>query len=341
MARETTFRTLTLLAGLTVACSGGMGRPPKGAKEELSAEDKAAIARVRGKVDGWITWSSSRFGNHDIFLMKTDGSGVKRLTQGDHVDWYSRFDPAGKRILFTRSKQGWVSEKDANRPEKWDLFLMPLEGGTPKRVAENASWGIWIGPEKILFSRGTKVLTKDLASGAEELLVDSTQVAALGGAELQNPHLSPDGKYLALTLRGAMRETGIYSIEGKSWAKTGEGCQVNWFPGGDRIYWINPSGNGGSETFSVPVADGKPTKEFSYGEMRFVDIPGRQSHEYFPQLDSSGKWLVWAATRRGHDHDIADYDIHIWEVGSPPEHVARLTFHSGNDRWPDIFIPAK
>ena len=44
--------------------------------------------------------------------------------------------------------------------------------------------------------------------------------------------------------------------------------------------------------------------------------------------------------QRGHDHDIADYEIYLWEVGSPPEKAARLTWHSGNDRWPDIFIPS-
>ena len=48
---------------------------------------------------------------------------------------------------------------------------------------------------------------------------------------------------------------------------------------------------------------------------------------------------MWAATQRGHDHDIADYEIYLWEVGSPAERAVRLTYHSGNDRWPDIFIP--
>ncbi len=48
---------------------------------------------------------------------------------------------------------------------------------------------------------------------------------------------------------------------------------------------------------------------------------------------------MWAATQRGHDHDIADYEIYLWEVGTPAEKAARLTYHSGNDRWPDIFIP--
>ena len=50
--------------------------------------------------------------------------------------------------------------------------------------------------------------------------------------------------------------------------------------------------------------------------------------------------MVWCATARGHDHDIYDYEVHIWKIGEPAESAARLTFHSGNDRWPDIHIPA-
>ena len=60
------------------------------------------------------------------------------------------------------------------------------------------------------------------------------------------------------------------------------------------------------------------------------------------RVGDDGTWLVWAATQRGHDHDIADYEIYMWKVGDPAEKATRLTFHSGNDRWPDIhLLPAE
>jgi len=326
---------LILLGG----CRALTGRPPTGSVEEATAAQRDAMARLRDKVDGLVVWSSSRFGNHDIFRMRTDGSDLRQLTQGEEVDWYPRFSPDGKQILFTRSRlAAWVSEQDSNRPGKWDLHLTGVDGGPVKQVAADASWGIWIGEQQILYSRGKKVLTRDLASGKETELVDAKGVAGLDGAELQNPHLSPDGRHLAMTLRGSRRETGILDLATRTWTKTGEGCQVNWFPSGDRVYWVNPSGNGGSEVFAIPVKDGKPTREHGYEEMRLIDIPGMRSHEYFPQLDRGGRWLVWAATQRGHDHDIADYEIYIWPLGAPAGEAARLTFHSANDRWPDIFV---
>jgi hypothetical protein len=48
---------------------------------------------------------------------------------------------------------------------------------------------------------------------------------------------------------------------------------------------------------------------------------------------------VWGITQRGHDHDTADYEIYLWEVGTPREKAVRLTYNSANDRWPDVFIP--
>jgi len=152
------------------------------------------------------------------------------------------------------------------------------------------------------------------------------------------PELSHDGRFLAITLRGSKRETGIWDLKKKGWRQTGLGCQINWTPDGGSIYWVNPTGNGQSEVYKMPVKNGKPPKEIADDALRFMDVPGRRSHEYFPQLSSDGKWMVWGVTQRGHDHDIADYEIYLWQVGEPLETATRLTYHSGNDRWPDIFI---
>jgi len=336
-------RVIIVLAGLLgsgcFSCAALTGRPGAGSQVDADDEQKAAMVRIGEKIDGTIVWSSSRAGNHNLFLMKPDGTEKKQITEGETVDWFPRFSPDGKQIMFCRSKKGWVYERDANRNYKWNLYTIDTQGGQADLVAKDACWGTWIGDRRIMFNRASKVFTKDLESGEESLLVDSQAEKDLGGADLQQPQLSPDGKCLAITLRGSLRQTGIFDLEKKSWVQTGEGCQINWHPSGKSIYWVNPSGNGGSEVFSIPVAGCRPEKEYEYEQMRFMDIPGRRSHEYFPQMTADGKWLVWAATRRGHDHDVADYEIYIWEIGSPQEEATRLTFHSGNDRWPD-FLPA-
>jgi Tol biopolymer transport system component len=319
------------MAALGAACAS------TGASSELTAADKAAQQAVGGKVKGLIVWSSARAANHDLFVMNPDGSEVRQITKGDTVDWFPRFSPDGGKILFSRSKKGWVYERDANDEDKWDIWTVTPEGKDETKVVESASWGNWLSGDEIVYVRGTRIFKRKLAGGDETLLVDSKTVPELDGSLLQQPQMSPDGKYLAITLRGSKRETGVWDLAKKTWTNTGLGCQINWTPDGERIYWVNPTGNGGSEVYSIPMRHGKPKDKDQ--PAWFMDLPGRRSHEYFPQLSVDGKWMVWGITQRGHDHDIADYEIYIWEVGSPAESAARLTFHSGNDRWPDIFIP--
>jgi hypothetical protein len=325
---------------LLAACSAMTGRPPLGSQDAPEAKELAAMKALGQKANGIVVWSSSRAGNHDLFTMKTDGSDVKQITKGDTVDWFPRFAPDGSKILFCRSKKGWVSERDANNSDKWDIWTVNVDGSDPQRLVENGSWASWVSGTEIVFVRGTKVLEKDLGSGAETVLLDSAGNADLDGSSLQQPELSRDGAYIAITLRGSKRETGIWDVAKKSWHTTGLGCQINWVPSQNTIYWVNPTGNGGSEILHMPIADGKPPQpELDSDQLVLMDLPGRRSHEYFPELSADGKWMVWGITQRGHDHDIADYEIYLWEVGTPQESAVRLTYHSANDRWPDIFIP--
>jgi hypothetical protein len=337
MIRILTTRSALALAMIT-GCSTFGGEPPKGAEDAPEAAELAAMKAIGEKAHGLIVWSSSRVGNHDLFTMKTDGSNLKQITQGDTVDWFPRFSPDGSKILFCRSKKGWVSERDANNSEKWDIYTVNVDGSNPVKVVDSGSWGSWIGPDEIVFVRGTGIFKKQLPDGSEAAIMNSDGVSDLDGALLQQPEMSHDGAFIAITLRGSKRETGIWNIAKKTWNPTGLGCQINWTPDQNTVYWVNPTGNGGSQVYRMPVSDGKAGKEYSDDELSFMDLPGRRSHEYFPQLSADGKWMVWGVTQRGHDHDIADYEIYLWEVGTAPDSAVRLTHHSGNDRWPDIFI---
>jgi hypothetical protein len=327
-----------------IGCATMGGGSPTGSEETPSAAERQAMAAIGAQAQGVIVWSSSRLGNHDLFVMNTDGSHVHPITSGEAVDWFPRFSPDGSRILFTRSKKGWVFERDANSEGKWDIYTVSPEGKGATKVVDDASWGNWLSDDEIVYARATRIYRRKLAGGAgdEELLVDSSQVPALDGALMQQPEMSKDGRFIAITLRGSKRETGIWSVAKKTWTRTGEGCQINWTPDGREVYWVHPTGNGGSRVFHQAMRGDKPAAgaeaSADLDALTLIDIPGRRSHEYFPQLSADGKWLVWAATQRGHDHDIADYEIYLWQVGAPPETATRLTYHSGNDRWPDIFI---
>lgn len=317
---------------------------PIGSSAKKSGKDEKALAGFKGTIKGKIVWSSSRANSkHDIWIMNADGTEKKALTVGNSVDWFSRISPDGKKVLFTRSKSGWVPEIDAKYYDKWDLWVIGIDGTDEKKIVTDACWGTW-RPDgnSVVFARGDKAFKRDIESGKETLLLDGS-ASIKKGTMVQEPNLSPDGKYLAATLRGSSRETGIWHIEKKEWYKTGGGCQIDWFPTSDEIYRMNPTGNGGtsapSEVLAQKLADGKPIEKITkLKKLRLMDLPGRRSHEYFPKFDPKGEWLVWCATEKGHDHDIYDYEVFIWKRGADVKTAVRLTFHTGNDRWPDIFV---
>lgn len=317
---------------------------PTGSPSKISKKEEKALEECKGKVKGAIIWSTSRANSkHDIWLMNADGTDKKALTASEKVDWYPRFSPNGKQVLFTRSKGGWVPEIDAKYYDKWDLWTIGVDGSDEKKIVEDACWGTWrpSGTE-IVFARGEKAFLKKLDTGEEKLLLDGS-ASIKKGTIVQQPQLSPDGKYLAATLRGSSRETGIWHLANKAWHKTGGGCQIGWFPSSNEIYRVNPTGNGGtaapSEVLVQKLKDGKPVEKITrIKALRLMDLPGRRSHEYFPKFDQRGTYMVWCATDKGHDHDIYDYEVYIWKRGDDIKKAARLTFHSGNDRWPDIFV---
>ncbi len=319
---------------------------PLGTTVEKSKDEQKALDSLKGKIEGKIVWSTSRVhSKHDLWIMNADGTDQKPLTVSpDNVDWFPRFSPDGSKVLFVRSKIGWVSESDADIFDKWDIWVIGAGGGGEKKLAENADWGTWRpSGDSILFARGPKVFVKCVATGNEKEIFDAEKQFKKK-TYAQQPGLSPDGKLLALTLRGAMRETGIWNFEKKEWYSTGGGCEMDWFPSGRKLYRMNEGqGNGGTEVLQIDIDnDGKPLRKISGisvpKELKFMDLPGRRSHEYFPKVDPTGQWLVWCVTQYGHDHDIADYEVYLWKLGADQKSAVRLTFYTSNDRWPDLFL---
>src|SRR6185369_3933862 len=82
---------IVLLAGVVVVatvaalsgCATMGGGSPTGSEETPSAAEQQAMADIGAKAQGVIVWSSSRIGNHDLFVMNTDGSHVHPITKGE------------------------------------------------------------------------------------------------------------------------------------------------------------------------------------------------------------------------------------------------------------------
>ena len=105
-------------------------------------QDTYIIARPE-KSDGpeysrdgqWIYFNSEieaeRPGHAQIFRMRTDGSGIERMTFDDRVNWFPHFTPDGKWMSYISYDKGVVTH-----PADLDIELrvMPADGGESRVV---------------------------------------------------------------------------------------------------------------------------------------------------------------------------------------------------------------
>ena len=299
---------------------------PPAAGEAREGAEEAAFAAAARTFRGRIVWASNRSGDHELYLLDTSSGSPRRsrLTRDLHVDTFPRFSPDGERILFNRSRKSWVSFRD---PEPWDVWIMNRDGTGARRIAERGFHASFSKDGRFaVFARGGNVVRAAVDGSGEEVLLDSQ--SELGGW-VQEPDLR--ARRLAGTVRGGKRAFGVYDLaERRFHPFKGDSCQIAWWPNKKRLLWVESGSGRGGNRVMVGPADGSRNRAI-------LDLPGSFSHEYFPRVSRDGAWLVLGASAGGHEHDRADYEIFLWRVGTPAAQALRLTHHSGNDQWPDVW----
>jgi Tol biopolymer transport system component len=297
--------------------------------EGLTGPEREAAADLGRRLDGLVLWSSNRSGNHELYLLDLRARKIRQLTHHPNVDFFGRFSPDGRRIVFLRSQREWVS---AREPTAWDVFLMDSDGSNERRVAQGGFHPTWTADGRaVIFHREARVFRYDVASGRETQIFDG-RAAIPRLTEIGDFELSPDGQRLSFGLRGPFDGAAVFELAtGRLTPLTTEqACEPTWAPDGHRLVWVETGGKGGTR-----IMTGAPNGS---GRQLFMDLPGAYSHEYFPKFSSDGRWLVWGAAAEGHEHDRADYEIFVWEIGTPPDTAVRVTHHPGNDQWPDLWV---
>lgn len=303
--------------------------PPAGNMAAGASELDKAKNATRG-LDGFVVWSSNRHGNHDIMKLSLPDWKLTRLTTHPNSEYFPRISPDGKQIVFSRGKRKWVSHAE---PESWDVVLLDLKSGKERMLARSGNTPTWSEDgNKVFFQRDREEFVEiDVKSGKERVLFKSGTNRIPEGVELQTPNYSSPRQQLAVSFRGSRRMTTlVHQVSGIK-RQIGYGCQLTWSPKADYVYWVDEKGGRMKNRILRLDLPGKEHKVW-------LDLPGKYSHEYFPKVSNTGDYMVLGASAGGHAHDSADYEMFLWRIGSPAQSAVRLSYHTGNDNWPDIYL---
>ena len=321
---------------------GRLTPPPVGEAVEPTPEEAAARDAALRAFGGKIVWSSNREGSHDIWILDGPGKESRRLTRSAFTDTYPRFSPDGRLVAFSRSTEPWVSQRNF---EKWDTWVVDVETGRERRVATNAYQACWSCrtiTNELAFVRagGTQLVLCAIDSGNEQILLQTGIPPLAEGVLVTLPDMQVADGLFALTLRGKHKATAHYSL----WdAAVGNPPPLRDIAGGCQMVWRKDES--GINISDTPVWIDHPGRmknaiytfdEHVSGRVVLLDAEEPWSHEYFPRFAEGGRWLVYGASQGGHEQDSEDYEIFLWDSANTNLPPARLTFHTGNDCWPDI-----
>jgi TolB protein len=136
-----------------------------------------------------IAFMSGRDGNPEIYMMNTDGSNQRRLTNHPAGDGTPTWSPNGQQIAFVSDRTG--------TPQ---IYIMGLDGSNVRRITMNESWAdqpTWSSAfNEIAYAgrtgSGYDIKIFDIASG------EARQITFSEGSN-ERPAYSPNGRHLAFT----------------------------------------------------------------------------------------------------------------------------------------------
>ena len=72
----------------------------------------------------------------DLWIMNSDGTGKRRLTDNGAVNWAPSFHPDGKRLIFSSNKDDWREELKRHG-HNFELYMIGIDGEGLTRLTFN------------------------------------------------------------------------------------------------------------------------------------------------------------------------------------------------------------
>ncbi|MCJ7509597.1 MAG: DUF5050 domain-containing protein, partial [Dehalococcoidia bacterium] len=264
---------------------------------------------------GKIAFESETDGNEQIYSMKADGTGLKRLTTTPASDMFPRWSPNGQSIVFQSDRDG-----------DWEVYVMAADGGN--QVDLSQAPGDDFAPA---WSPDGSLLAFTKAISADNWEIYLMNADGTGQTCLTNdphkdgtPAWSPDGSRIA-----------FFSDRDGNW----------------EIYVMNADGTGETRLTSNPATDGAPAWSPDGSKIAFfsdrdgnneiytmnADGTGQTRLTYDPAKDGGPDWspdgskIAFTSDRDG--------NAEIYVMNADGSHQINITNNPANDigpRWSPV-----
>lgn len=338
----------------------------------MEAGDSAADPSFSydGRQIAFVSW---RDGNAEIYVMKADGSNVRRVTDHPAFDQFPVFTPDGTAIAFKSNRED----------ERGAVYLQNLNDSSPPRKISNFDGAAGIAP-KCWSADGTQILFSINQNGKFRIVranVESYPAQLFlsdDAADLSFPRPASDGKQLLYQARLAggsieLRLTDLESKRTRTIFKTAPDYPAGFqlmpafspdaariafnhkVSGNSEIFMINADGSELQNLTNNSLSDTYPVFSPDGGEIIFVrDFYGKahlyrmnldggnqrrltekEGYEITPAFSPDGFHFAFAGDRA--NADSRGLDIFLLDLRNPVEEK-RLTARRFHDTSP-VFSP--
>jgi serine/threonine protein kinase len=189
----------------------------------------------------WLALNNAPDRRQDIFIMRPDGSDLRRLTDDDARDWTPRFAPDGAALTFFSNSSG-----------KYDGWSIRLDGSGRTRLTD-----LTPGVSFTMFAPdGKRLMAAGIDTGAfiGEAPWPITQKSATSlradveGGVLNPSYWSRDGRWLSgyvVSATGEADGQGVYDVvAGRAWRlnRDSRSYDVAWLPDHRRVLYFTNRG---------------------------------------------------------------------------------------------------